>query len=232
MYSSLSLTEKVLTRIPIDLDREQEVFLRYAVGQWIEDALYRLARKVSESTDRATKQLLQRDYTLALTSGSGLLSGALFQGNPVTTEPFFYDRIDPSTVTHSSSPYKIQYVEHPSILDLSRPRAVIYYTVSDGRVLTRNTDGATNTLGGTLAFTANYIPLLTSLPAQLESTLLDEMMGIATEKLGNRSFMEKALENQAAAAQEQQLEQAQMAQAGMPRQRIPSPDPTRGQIQE
>lgn len=228
VLNSLLVTEKTLIRIPLELDREAETFLRYAIAQWIPDALFRLARKVSESDDRATMQLLQRDYSLVCSGGLGQLSAAT--GTNVAIEPFFYDRIDPSTVTTSSSSFRVQYVVHPGQLDLPRPKQFLYYTVTDSKVIVKNTDGLTTSFSGTLNFSANFLPLLGSVPLQLQSRFFDEMVGIATEKLGSQSFLERAVENQtvALARAEQEKQEQMMRRAQGERAGIPNPDSDRG----
>ena len=148
-----------MTRFLVDLDRETEVFLRYAIVQWIEDALLRLARKVAQSEDPEIRSYLMRDYTVAVNSGTALLSNAQYQGQSVT-EPIFYDTIDPRNVTHPSSTYAMQWVPNQQMLSLPRPTAFLYYTVYDGKILTRDLNGSTTGLTGTISFTANYLPLL------------------------------------------------------------------------
>jgi hypothetical protein len=166
--TSLELAERVLADFG-PLEAEQRNFIRYRVLSAVAEVLTRLAESVAAGGGQR-RQLLQRDFTVPLTAGVGNLTPHLTGARPMLAGTI-------SRVTHTSSPFPLQRHDSEGALSLPQTPMVLHYAVVTNTVKTRNRDGKLNTLGGSLTVTANFVPDLGEVPAQLEA----ELFALASE---------------------------------------------------
>lgn len=145
----------------------------------IGDALKRFAVVVAASeTDR---QLLRKDYSITITSGVGSFAAAM-----ATTEPPLIEAIPTAYLVITSGASPMQYLPDRAQLTLTRPLGFfIYWSYDEGNLRTRNTDGSLTSLSTTVTATMQYIPLISSVPSQLENRLIE----ILVEMLKTRGAM-------------------------------------------
>lgn len=137
----------------------------------IGDALKKLALTVAAHPDN--RQLLRRDYSITITSGTGSLATAL-----ATTEPPLIEALPSAHLLITSGTNPMQYLPDRAQLSLTRPLGFfIYWTNDESTIRTRNTDGSLSSLSTTITATCNYIPLISSVPTQLEDQFVALLAG-------------------------------------------------------
>lgn len=175
------LVEKVYLRVVPMLSAERASLYRFEIESMVDDALNILGDRVAESPDF---MLLQKTFTVALTSGAG---------------SFADDSVIPRTiprqgnVTATGTSYSLQFL--PSIQDLElggRPQGFLYYTIrgdtQGGAIYVYDYAGSPTSVGSCV-IRANYYPkqsagALTAVPTELQDELVEILVNMCKEKLG------------------------------------------------
>lgn len=133
-------------------------------------ALRALARQVAYSPNR---ELLRKDFSVSVASGTGDLTTAL-----TASEPLLLECIDHAAIYGTSDTTPWQYLPDRVQLGLKRPSMFVYFTVDKSTLRTRNTDGSLTSLTTTATVTSNYVPSLANVPSSIEDDLVDVVIRI------------------------------------------------------
>lgn len=127
------------------------------------------------------REVYRKNYTVALTSGSGSLSSH----TNLTSEPMIPSDITkvthPDAVTTENTEGKLQRVGSESALNGQRSSAFAYYAVEDNTLYTMMDDDRT-ALGSNATVRAGFEPLITSVKFQHEPLLLETLVGMFTNQ--------------------------------------------------
>ena len=156
--------DRVMSRLAERDDTKDRVFPADLLPL-IDDALTRFATVVAQDEEKS--QLLRKDYTIAVASGTGDLTASF-----TAAEPFMADFADGAYLVTTGG-VQLHYLTDRTQLNLARPSMIPYWTIDKSSLRTRNTDGSLSSLTTTVTATGQYIPLITSVPVQLEDTLID-----------------------------------------------------------
>jgi hypothetical protein len=131
-------------------------------------ALYAFGSHVANDARPHMRELLRKDFSVAVASGTGDLSAHLTASEPLIIEnvPQDYFAVTGGTVPMQGLPDRVQ-------LGLARSTAVIWYTIDGSTLRTRNTDGSLSTLTTTVTVTANYVPTIGNVPSQLADEFVE-----------------------------------------------------------
>lgn len=168
--TALSIAEKIKSRLREYGDGRS--FYGPEVDPALQEALTRVGHKVALNPDPNVRALLQKDFTLTLSSGIVDLTTHV-----TASEPMLIEYIRKGTLTHSSSSYPLQWLPDKASLSLSRPTDFIYYCV-DGLTLRTLANNSLTSLTGTINARVNHVPLITTISTKpsLEDLLVDEVM--------------------------------------------------------
>jgi hypothetical protein len=141
-----------------------------------ENALHRFATNVAYSPRRWMRELLRKDFSVTITSGTGDLTASL-----TASEPLMIDRswADNFFITSGTTP--LQPLPDRTQLSFTRSTMFIYYTIDGNTIRTRNTDGSLSSLSTTLTITGNYVPTLANVPDQLTDDFVDVVVAYLLE---------------------------------------------------
>lgn len=151
-----------------------EVILPPDIVPLISTALERFALVIAGSKDA---QLLRKDFTVAITSGTGDLATPL-----AASEPLLQECIGGAYVV-STAGVQFHYLPDRTQLSLSRPTMIPYWTNDRGTMRTRNTDGSLTSLSTTLTVTGQYKPIISSIPTQAEERFIDVLAQVIKERV-------------------------------------------------
>lgn len=136
----------------------------------IPDALKRFAEIVAQNSELAP--LLRKDFSVAVSSGTGSLTAAL-----TDTEPLLAKYL-PMAYVVTSSGVQLHYLPDRTQLGLTRSNILPYFTNDEGTIRTRNTDGSLTSLSTTLTVTGQYSPTIGDVPTQIEEMFIDVLAGM------------------------------------------------------
>lgn len=124
------------------------------------------------AADPMIRELLKKDFSVTVTSGTGSLVAAF-----TATEPLLIECL-PWSQVYGSGAQPLQWLPDRVQLGLDRPRMFAYYTVDKSTLRTRNTDGLLTSMSDTLTISGNYTPLITNVPPVLEDMFVDTVIGL------------------------------------------------------
>ena len=140
-------------------------------------ALNAFGDKIAKDARPDIRNLLRKDFSVTITSGTGSLSTAF-----TASEPLIAENVKDGNLYVTSGTTPCQWLPDRTQLGLTRPAFFIYYTIDGTTLRTRNiTDGSLTSLSTTMTVTGNYVPLLSSVPSQLEDELVEEVIKVITE---------------------------------------------------
>jgi hypothetical protein len=167
MATSSELVERALRVIAPDPTPEQAVRLRSALMVRLASALESLAIKVAGSRDKNVRNLLRKDFTATLASGTADLSTLL-----TGTQPVLLDAMRFADIRHADSTLKVQMLADRGSLAQEKPAAFLFGAVEGSTLYIPDADD------GSLSITANYVERsVANLKLQLEPMLIDELVG-------------------------------------------------------
>jgi hypothetical protein len=137
------------------------------IEQVLPTALSMLAKKVAESKEPSYCQLLKKDFSVTVTSGTGSLTTPL-----TASEPLLVEYLPQATVSTAGG-VKLHYLPDRTQLELDRPKLLIWYTVDNSTLRTKNTDGSLSSLNTTVTITANA-----TVPDILSDDLVEIVVGL------------------------------------------------------
>lgn len=170
----------VLTAISRVLSRINEgptpTVLPPDVEPLIPDALKKFAQIVGKDPD--TRQLLRKDFSVAVVSGVGSLTASLTAAEPLLTEFL------PSAHVVTANGVQLHYLPDRTQLNLARPTMLGYYINDESVLRTRNTpDGSLTSLNTTLTITGQCVLTIGDVPSQLEELYVDVLEGMVKERM-------------------------------------------------
>jgi hypothetical protein len=142
------------------------------IEQVLPTALSLLANKVAKSNEPSYSQLLKKDFTVTVTSGTGSLTTPLTASEPILVEYL------PQAIAVTANGVKLHYLPDRTQLELERPRLLMWYTVDNSTLRTKNTDGSLLSLSTTVTITANYTPTIANVPDLLSDDLVEIVIGL------------------------------------------------------
>lgn len=171
MATLIDVIEQVRSRVAPSISDNSLQEFDYVVEQAIPNALREVITKVVVQKDASIRNLVEKSVNVALTAGVGNLSDITSSAEPIIPQfPFI-------RVTHSSLIQPLQPLPSEFRLSIEPTNADFgFYTVSGGKVRTKDTNGSTTALTGNLSITGCYIPTLANLPAQLLPSLIEEVI--------------------------------------------------------
>lgn len=170
------LATKVIARVE-HLGQEASGFYIPDVIALIPEALKKLGISVHNSNDQTQIVLLQKIFTPAIAGTLGNqtvdLSTQTSLSEPIIVDPPF------ATVTHSSFTFRAEWVADSEMLNYTEAdQGLLLYTVEGNTLYLKYGVEITSALAGNLSITASYIPLIASVPPQLQDTLVDILIGM------------------------------------------------------
>lgn len=171
MATLIEVIEQVRSRVAPDTPEELLQKFDYVVEQAVPVALKEVAIKVAQSNDKAVRAQLQKEFTVALTTGKAPLSTLLSAAEPgLLKYPL-------SRVEHSSLTYPLQPVASRMRLQIEPTNPdFAFYTIEAGQIHTKDTAGSLTGLTGNLTVIAQYVPTLALLPAPLLPLVVEEVV--------------------------------------------------------
>lgn len=127
----------------------------------ITDSLEQTAEVVSGSSSPQVRQLLRKDFSIAVASGVGSFATAFADPEPPLR------RALPTAYLVTAAGDVMQNLPDRTQLSLARPLGFFVYWILDGVILrTRNKDGSLTSLSTTVTATVTFVPLITSIDGQ------------------------------------------------------------------
>jgi len=165
------LKDRVLAKTGYDL------FQGGDVEAAVPTCLFRFARMTAMSPIMWKRELLKKDFSATIASGTSDLSASL-----TAAEPLLIEFISSAFVTDSNG-NMLQYLPDRFQLKLKRPAMFIYFTVDKSTLRTRNTDGSLTSLSTTVTIVGAFAPTLANVPAQLEDDFVDVVVAYLQESV-------------------------------------------------
>jgi hypothetical protein len=171
----LTAISRVMSRLN---DQGVQVILPPDLQPLITDALEKTAEVVANNQNPNIRQLLRKDFTITVSSGTGSLAAAFADAEPPLLGAL------PSAYMSTSSGAVMQNLPDRQQLSLTRPLGFYVYWINDnGTLRTRNTDGSLTSLSTTVTGTVNYVPAITSINGkELETIFLDQLELMVKER--------------------------------------------------
>lgn len=163
--TNLTAIDRVLSRLN---ETGGPVILPADVLPLIPDSLKKFAQLVASMPE--SRQLLRKDFSVTITSGTGSLAASL-----AATEPLLAEFL-PSAYVVTATGVQLHYLPDRMQLTFARPTQIGYFTNDEGTIRTRNvSDGSLTSLSTILTITAQFVPTVGDVPSQLEDLYLDTL---------------------------------------------------------
>lgn len=164
--TNLTAIDRVLSRLN---EQGVQVVLPPDIQPLLKDALEKTAEVVAGSESPNVRQLLRKDFSITIASGTGSFAAALADAEP----PLL--RALPMAYMVTSAGDVMQNLPDRQQLGLTRPIGFfVYWVLDNATIRTKNKDGSLTSLSTTVTGTVNYVPIITSITGQeLETTFLD-----------------------------------------------------------
>jgi hypothetical protein len=172
MATLVDVIEQVRTRLDADGAKFEDSALDYAVEAALPACLQQLAEQVSTSP---FKQLLQKDFTVALISTAADLTSSLTATEPMLIVLPFTD------VIHANVTLPFLYVPDRRRLSWESSYDFAYYTLDGQSIIIKAPTGVT--VSGNLTVKAAFIPSLSSVQSQLIPLLVECLVKIISNAI-------------------------------------------------
>ena len=160
--TSGELIERAIRLLGPETTVEQRLHLRSTLLANVETALRRLAEMA------APKNLLRKTFTVTATDGEASLTTPL-----AAAEPLLLDHLSRASIFITGFTMAAQYKADRSSLSYAATTQFPYYTLENQTLVIRDATGLDNYNGTVTLRNAPYIPLLTNVPASLETLLVE-----------------------------------------------------------
>lgn len=123
-----------------------------------------MAAQIAADPSERVRNQLKKDFALTVTLGVASLTASV-----TASEPMLDNTLDRAVITSADSDEAWQYLPSYPELTLDRPTfGMIYFTVKNGSLIAKDTNGDLGVLSTTATCSANYIPLAATFSGNLD----------------------------------------------------------------
>lgn len=166
------LTEVLIDRV---LAKMEGKIAGPEVEQILPTALSLLGKRTAESKQSSIPQLLKKEFTVTVAAGVGSVTTALTADEPLLPEYL------PQALAYTSDGVLLHFLPDRVQLGLERSKLVMWYTVDSSTFRTKDRSGSENSLNTTVTITANFTPLIGSVPDLLSDSLVDIVVTLLSD---------------------------------------------------
>lgn len=168
------------------LDEEQAGVYSFQVASWFEQAAQRLTERLLQA--EKASPLLKTVSGITVTSGVIDLTNTQYDNLLLEGGLPAFGLIDPGAGK------KCVWVPRVEDLNRQHPMGTLFirYAVVGRKIFTRNTDGSTTSLGGTVNITCPSVPSRTGDSIDIDPTLYDDLVDILLEMYHEKSVPQLA----------------------------------------
>jgi len=183
--TALELTRRAIALLAATQGEQNWYEMEAEIGALIDNALQELAEMIARDPER--HGLLMQDYSVTLTDGIGSLTAAT--GARTTAADILWQSVGKGVVKDADG-VRLHYVGDLFTFQGPQVTGFNYYTITDnGRIYVRTGDEpyALGSISNPLTVTANFIPTVSTVPAQLENDAVQALVKQVMQKLTPQS---------------------------------------------